>query len=641
VRTIFVTALLLASLVAPSTPAQLSSDQQKLVNLYSKTLARSRDVAERRDAARGLGTINAPEVVPPLTEALADSDPTVRRQAADALWRVSEFAESATDALRGRLDDPSPGVRVRAAAALEALGVPDAELVDARRAGLEAELLRDRILAARDLVGFLPGSKLVPPIAEVAAAEADTRQYDLGDAYLDPVKVLESLGRTGETSFVQPVMVEVRAGNPGRRWLLEGIASVEPKPDDWNEVLMAQLASPRTEDRQVGLRLLRERETEAEGVEDWIGAVSSALDDTTVRADAILTLASARGHAASAGARLARIVASEGDAELREKAAQALAAIGDRGQAFPSDVLREVAVEVLPVLCTAAVEDSDEGVRGAALQALDTLRVSADEVLPTFLAAAGNDPRDHNRFKALQYIRDLGTDAQSAVLELEKIIATDPSNRAMAEQALEFVTSRPPDFSLDVSTAAADATASDGALRSLRAEGAEYSLHEFYLALSRSDSDRVKLFLDAGMSPDERVDEVGMRPLHVLYFHQAGCSLQVRPTPESTKAITRLLLERGADPDAVDDRGNSVLKMAAMACDAEIVRLLVAAGADVNATDPSGMAPFELTLWSGTDAAGALLEAGYRLPEDKAASYREAYADNPKALELIDKATTR
>jgi ankyrin repeat protein len=115
----------------------------------------------------------------------------------------------------------------------------------------------------------------------------------------------------------------------------------------------------------------------------------------------------------------------------------------------------------------------------------------------------------------------------------------------------------------------------------------------------------------------------------------------VRPTPESTKAITRLLLERGADPNAVDDRGNSVLKMAAMACDAEIVRLLVAAGADVNATDPSGMAPFELTLWSGTDAAGALLEAGYRLPEDKAASYREAYADNPKALELIDRATTR
>jgi len=50
------------------------------------------------------------------------------------------------------------------------------------------------------------------------------------------------------------------------------------------------------------------------------------------------------------------------------------------------------------------------------------------------------------------------------------------------------------------------------------------------------------------------------------------------------------------------------------------------------------MAPFELTLWSGTDAADALIEAGYRLPADKASGYREAYKDNPKALELIDRA---
>jgi ankyrin repeat protein len=130
-----------------------------------------------------------------------------------------------------------------------------------------------------------------------------------------------------------------------------------------------------------------------------------------------------------------------------------------------------------------------------------------------------------------------------------------------------------------------------------------------------------------------------MRPLHVLFFNPGGCSLQVRPTPAATKKITRVLLDRGADPNAVDDRGNSVLKLAALACDGEVIRMLIDAGVDVNATDQNGMAAFELTLWSGTDAADALLEAGYRLPADKAATYREAYKDNPKAQELIDRAT--
>ena len=59
---------------------------------------------------------------------------------------------------------------MRAAAALEALGVPEEELVEARVAGLRAQRLRDRMLAARDLVGFVPGAQLVAPIAEVAAA---------------------------------------------------------------------------------------------------------------------------------------------------------------------------------------------------------------------------------------------------------------------------------------------------------------------------------------------------------------------------------------------------------------------------------------------------------------------------------------
>jgi HEAT repeat protein len=630
-----------ALLLLSTTPAlaELDPDQQKLVDRYSRILQKNRDAKERRTAARYLGRIKEPEVVAPLAAALSDSDAGVRRQAADALWRVGEVAAPAMEALRGVLDDPSPGVRVRAASALEMLGVPEAELVDARVGGLEADWLGDRILAARDLIGFVPGPDLVPPVAEVAAAEADSPSYDLGDRYLDPVKVIERMVRSGATDFIEPILVEVRAGNPGRRWLLKGLAALEPKPADWNAVLVAQLDSTRKEDRQVALDLLRGRVTEETGVGEWIQPVITTLDDAEVRDYAIRALERAKGYAAAAAEPLSQIVASDADADNRERAVEALAAIGDRSQAFPSDDLRQVAVTALPAICKAAVEDVDKDVRHASVRTLGTLRVSADEVLPTLLAVAKNDDHAQTRFSALLRIRDLGTDAQSAIPELEEIVATEEVHRATAEQALEFVKTRPPDFTLEVTTATTATAGSGAALSRLREQGIDYTIHQFMLALSDVQTDRVELFLDAGMSPNERVDDVGLRPLHTLYHGFKGCTVQTRPTPEGTKEITRMLLERGADPNAVDDRGNSILKFAALECDADVVRLLIEAGADVNAVDQNGMAPFELTLWSGTDAADALIEAGYRLPADKAASYREAYKDNPKAQELIDRAT--
>jgi len=158
-----------------SADAELSRGQQKLISSYAKTIEKSRKVFDRKDAAYELGKFKeTPEVVEPLIKALSDSDALVRRQAADSLWRVGDVASSAEEALRGLLDDPSPGVQVRAAAALESLGVPEKDLVDARVSGLGAELLRDRILAVRDLVGFVPGEDLVGPINEaIAAMQAD------------------------------------------------------------------------------------------------------------------------------------------------------------------------------------------------------------------------------------------------------------------------------------------------------------------------------------------------------------------------------------------------------------------------------------------------------------------------------------
>ncbi len=639
-RSIASVTVLLLVLATGGVSAQLGRGVEKLIERSARTLEKSRDASERREAARTLGGFEVPEVVPPLVAALADSDASVRRQAADALWRVSEVAGAAVDALRSVLDDSSPGVRVRAAAALEALGVPEAELVAAREAGLGAEWLGDRMLAARDLVGFVPGVRLVTPIVEVAAAEAETVAYDLGERYLSPVDVLERLVGTEDRSWVDGVMAAIADGNPGRRWLLQGLAKLDPKPAEWNGALVAQLTSPRADDRTVALALLADRTAPEAGVEQWIEPVTATLGDPAARHAAAWALQRAKGYAALAAPQLARIVTSDQNADTRERAAEALAAIGERSQAFPSPVLRGVAEASLEALRGAAVGDPDDDVRGAALSALNQIWVAADEVLPTFLAAAQGDRKDHNRFKALQYIRNLGTGAASAAEALTSIAAADPGNRGMAEQALHAVQTSAPDFNPAVTTGPANAGTA-AALAALRAAGAEFTPHRMWQAVSNLEEDVVRLFLDAGMSPDERLDDVGMRALHVLYFG-SGCQINVPEVPEATMTLTRLLLERGADPNLSDDRGNTVLKMAANGCNAAVIRLLLAGGADMHAVDQFGMTAFELAIgisaFSGSDAPEAFLEAGFRLPADTAAKYRETYSDNPRVLELIRRA---
>jgi hypothetical protein len=46
-------------------------------------------------------------------------------------------------------------------------------------------------------------------------------------------------------------------------------------------------------------------------------------------------------------------------------------------------------------------------------------------------------------------------------------------------------------------------------------------------------------------------------------------------------------------------------------------------------------------LFSGHDGLEELIAAGYRLPADKAALYRQGYATQPKSLALINKAATK
>jgi HEAT repeat protein len=89
------------------------------VGPFSKALAGPSWIA-RRNAAWGLGALDASEAVPALIEALKDPEAGVREQVAWALGAIGDHR--AVDALVGALSDSAPGVRRQAAWALGAIG---------------------------------------------------------------------------------------------------------------------------------------------------------------------------------------------------------------------------------------------------------------------------------------------------------------------------------------------------------------------------------------------------------------------------------------------------------------------------------------------------------------------------------------
>lgn len=86
---------------------------------FSRALKGSAWIA-RKNAAWGLGALDASEAVPALIEALKDPEAAVREQVAWALGAIGD--RRAVDALVGALSDSAPGVRRQAAWALGAIG---------------------------------------------------------------------------------------------------------------------------------------------------------------------------------------------------------------------------------------------------------------------------------------------------------------------------------------------------------------------------------------------------------------------------------------------------------------------------------------------------------------------------------------
>ena len=296
------------------------------------------------------------------------------------------------------------------------------------------------------------------------------------------------------------------------------------------------------------------------------------------------------------------------------------------------------------------LQDPESSVRSQALSALGSARGLAAGEIDKVVAATGDPSVRRSAIRALGEIAE--ADQAIAAATKARVVATarpvleaalqdtDKDTREDAKDAMRKLVGRYADAPARV--AAVTPTANEaGGMATLRARKIPFEWQMFSRALGEVDVEAVRAFLDAGMSPSASLNDMGP-PIRVMLFSGEACAPNVRPTKPETKAIVKLLLDRGADIHASDGHGNNALMEAASkGCDRELIRTLIKAGAKINAPNSAGLTPFEMGLWMGHDGLDELLAAGYRLPPDKVKTYLDGYKDRPAAIAMVRKAMAR
>jgi HEAT repeat protein len=628
---------------------------------------KSKDAEKRLKAVESLSGWSRPEGAALLIQGLGDVDERVRAASASSLGSWGKDAEPARAALVKALDDPRLSVASEAAETPErALKVPEKDLVPTRLRILESGNRREVFLAARSLAGHAAAIRLVDPILayiEAQFARTASPDYQTRDAARTSIEIgeaaLERLVKVTEDRSIITALTNAARGFAQRNDIpLDALALYEPRPEGWAKLLVEQLTArdPRVLARV--LFLMGRTAQSAGEVATWAPEAVRVEKhpESSVRSALVYALGEAEGLASDHIDVAVRALQGEADKSLRETAVTAIGEIGDRNQATPAAGKRLVAERATAALRAAIEKDPEKDIREKAARSLARLQLEPRAAIEILVPLTAAPYPDGVRAAALFGLESRGSAVRGAIDALRPLLE-DPNEyiRGQAATAINLIERGAPAAASAAPVKSASAPAASAApkaaaaprdpqveakaLEFLRSKKVTFEVNSFFGALSEQDLPQVQAFLDAGMDPNGRPSDDGDSPMSFL-FRAGACSPLQRPTAAPVKDIMKLLLARGADVNLADSHGNTILMGAAMGgCDRETVGTLIKAGAKVDAKNTAGLSAFEMGLFSGHDGLEELIAAGYRLPADKAALFRQGYASNPKSLDLITKAT--
>jgi HEAT repeat protein len=432
-----------------------------------QTLARDRDPEKRLEALERL-SYGDPDSVAAFAGALSDKDAPVRQAAASKLWSAGKRAEPYREQLVKALDDPEPNVVAYAAGALQAIGMKEAELAPARKRVLAAPeaSVNARFLAARNLVGHEPPTKLVGPMLDYLEAQTQAYTGSVTDDNRNNVELVQQalerlVKNTKDRALIAPIWQALVETRNGQIPLMRALGLFDPRPEGWTSSLVRQLDNPNPRVRYEALNQMRSVKGEKE-VAAWLPHAARMLGDPdkSVRSNALWAIGSAKGLAAG---QLEKVVASAADADpgVRRSAVRALGEIGEANQAIPAATRSQIDAAARPAI-ERAQNDDDKDVRDEAKSAM----------------------------------RNIGGRENTA---------TTPSKAAGSEAA---------------------------ALQYLRTRKIKLEPQSYFVALQQLDVPLVHALLDAGMSPNANLSELGP-PLRVMLFASPACSRTYRASHRS------------------------------------------------------------------------------------------------------------
>ncbi len=615
--------------------ASQSGKTTKAIKTAIEQLQKSKKAKTRISAAKVLGYHATVKSIEALATALVeDRESEVRGQAADSLWKHGKKGLAAQQSLKVALKDSSPSVRVSASWALQNQGVELQLLVEARRSVLDHKesSVTDRFWAAKGLIGFDPPAQLITPILQYCKSRSRSKAAE---------SALKKFAEKKDRSIIPEIKAMAGQFHRGNTIILKGLEEFSPGVEGMVSLLCKQFSFKDNKLTVEVLMLLQRHTVDAEEVSIWLPQVKgyTADRDQTLRMHAVRLIGRAGGLAFDALPEIVRMVQSDPQANLRRDAIEAIGSMGDKTQPFSFGVKKGVATETVALLGGVIRNDPDKETRKTAVRTLAKLKTDPADVVPVFVDAAVKDDYTLVRMSALQALRAMGKDAEAAIPEISPLVEhSDPSISKNAQWAIEAIKKNSIPVSKDLQTTSKKQDAGQKqAMASLRASGTTFDERGFMLALGSINIEKVKAFLDAGISANFRFTSVHDKPaLSTVFDRTAVYAMQGKPTPAKVKELVKLLLSRGADPNLTDKRGNTSLMMAAMGCDAETLQLLIDGGASPNAKSKDGISAIELTISFGNKGAAAVLvKNGARLSPSKVDSYKETYANNPAALEVI------